>query len=1150
MSLEENFRSELLTRIRKNMYKNYFSKSSQFSTIKIRIVTGNDKPLIPFRNINCENISCIYDLNDLIVKYKGFNYQNNLQFTCEKCEKPLIMNDFYYDITLKANIDKIWKKSNEPYITVTEAILNNDGILHIIHDKKESEQNKIIENQVSKNSNDDFKEEDTKKRNGSKDTLIRRGPKKIMSLVSKDESDSLYYPNIPLINDFKNEDMSLLYKTISILKGTTVVTKLYNVSITKSHIDNSLNECGISPEIMAFFARYIQNYLKNSGRPSREYITGLLIKENNEIEYLPTFKNDPQTILDEKESIILIFKNDHHWMLANIDFSNQKCTLIDFLANDLSNITSHQDTFNSIKNFIKEKFGIKILSISMQEVNKSKQNNDCTNNDCGLIIMKFIIHYLINRSAFSSIKLNYNSNSSMKRIIPWLILKLNSIVANQLELTPNQNEKLLIKEDVFISESISNLNNLNNNKNNKIAFPTHVSLKKRNSLQFEENGQQLGKTPTIKLNKENSIIKQNNSFAKVIGSKKQDQRGRRSSINISTIINNNEFNNGDYQTPIPSVDDIDLRGLNDPIDFGNNAKVSKKQLYQILKDFKNDLLTKQKKNNNSVTQFLSSEGIIEDLDNGKAFSKKDLQNIIKRYQFLLELDCDKNLDKFKEKPSTPKIYEEIAFAYKKYMEEASQLYNILGYFYIKNADIYEKITHEISSQIEDQLLEKYKILYIKYPHLKNATHFLQLNAKNLQNIGVPEIKQQSSTKAQSAMYSKKLEPIKIAPNSVKNIIEVGISTLISKSSIPRSIKLQPINFELKKKVRKVKSMPRRSTTASPEYDFEQPMQKKDKKILSELEIYEDNIIELEPPMKEEEKEKFSELKSSEERIPEFEKPTKEKENKRPSGLERVDEHTIDMNLQEAGISPKKHKSEYIAKRYGISITKNEYMKLNTSNELNDTIMEFFIEFLKEKQKQVTSDYIQKHDLKILFFDPSFFRDLVDDDFESLNIYYDRVEALTSEYSGVNQTIFHQFNKILFLIKKNTSHYMLVLIDCKDRKIYLFDTEKKNLKSPINNPILHNFSQYIEKEIYNKSTKNADLHKWQFMYGDVKKHDDYKDSAFIMAKIIYNIYDGIWKTIFSPEDIDEFREKLIKLIIEIGVTKDLEGELGDLTVLSL
>ena len=666
----------------------------------------------------------------------------------------------------------------------------------------------------------------------------------------------------------------------------------------------------------------------------------------------------------------------------------------------------------------------------------------------------------------------------MKRIIPWLILKLNSILANQIEITPYENKKLLTKEDLVTIRSTPNINKPNNKRN--IIFVDQENLQKNYSLNIENNDQILGTT----LDKENRDTKQINSASVLFGLKKQDLLRKNNLNNVSNIFNNALDDNAAHKL---NGDNMDLRGLGGFSEIANNVKVTKKQLYQILKDFKTELMTKERKNN-SVSKFLYDEGVLEDIENGKSINKSDLQNIIKKYQFVLEREQDNNSHKFQEKPNTPKTYEEITVAYKKYMDEASQFYNMLSYFYSNNKEMYEKITNEISSQLEDQLLEKHKILHIKYPHLKNATHFLKLNAKDMSEFQATPTQdmKHSLSKAQLGFNPKKIEPLKL--------------TLDSPSFNSRSIKLDPINFDDKKKNRTVKSILRGSKAIATDFDFDQPIKKKEEKTPLEFEISEEN--------------------------------------------------KIHFNLQETRIIPKKPRREYIAKRYGISITKSDYLKLKTNNELSDAIMEFFISFLKEKQKQFTPEYMEKHDLNILVFYPSFFKELVDDNFETLNINYDKVRALTLEYSGENKTIFDRFDKILFLIKKNIFHFMLVLVICKDKKIYLYDTEKKNLKSPINNPILYNLSQYIEKEVYDKSMVYADLHRWQFMYGDVKKHDDYKESAFIIGKIIYNIYHGSWTSLFSTEEINEFREKLIKLITEIGITKDQQGELGDLTTLQL
>jgi len=112
-------------------------------------------------------------------------------------------------------------------------------------------------------------------------------------------------------------------------------------------------------------------------------------------------------------------------------------------------------------------------------------------------------------------------------------------------------------------------------------------------------------------------------------------------------------------------------------------------------------------------------------------------------------------------------------------------------------------------------------------------------------------------------------------------------------------------------------------------------------------------------------------------------------------------------------------------------------------------------------------------------------------------------------------------------------------------VVLYDSEYNTERSPINHPILFNIAQYIEREIFDKTFQAANLHKWQFIYADVKKQTDYKDSAIISSKIMHNICQGSYNSFFSEKEIAEFKKKLISLLLTIGITEDYEDEFGSL-----
>jgi len=62
--------------------------------------------------------------------------------------------------------------------------------------------------------------------------------------------------------------------------------------------------------------------------------------------------------------------------------------------------------------------------------------------------------------------------------------------------------------------------------------------------------------------------------------------------------------------------------------------------------------------------------------------------------------------------------------------------------------------------------------------------------------------------------------------------------------------------------------------------------------------------------------------------------------------------------------------------------------------------------------------------------------------------------------------------------------------------------------------------------------------------------DFKESGLIVGKIMHNLYNGSFNAIFNESELADFKNKLIALILNIGITNDLQGELGNLEAFPL
>lgn len=114
MDPEEKFKRTLLHSQKKDMHLKFFrdDPSRQYVIIPIFSKLSPKKQITPFRNIECLKPTCVYDLQDLIEKFKGSQMNSLSGFICYSCNTFVELQNFYLDYTLKKMIDHIWDKFN------------------------------------------------------------------------------------------------------------------------------------------------------------------------------------------------------------------------------------------------------------------------------------------------------------------------------------------------------------------------------------------------------------------------------------------------------------------------------------------------------------------------------------------------------------------------------------------------------------------------------------------------------------------------------------------------------------------------------------------------------------------------------------------------------------------------------------------------------------------------------------------------------------------------------------------------------------------------------------------------------------------------------------------------------------------------------
>jgi len=115
MNPEEKFKTDLLRRYKKDMHLKFFNEDASRQYVKIPIFSklSPKKQLIPFRNTECQKSSCVYDIQDIVDKFKDSQMSSMSGFICYSCNKFVELQKFFLDIALKKIIDHIWERFNK-----------------------------------------------------------------------------------------------------------------------------------------------------------------------------------------------------------------------------------------------------------------------------------------------------------------------------------------------------------------------------------------------------------------------------------------------------------------------------------------------------------------------------------------------------------------------------------------------------------------------------------------------------------------------------------------------------------------------------------------------------------------------------------------------------------------------------------------------------------------------------------------------------------------------------------------------------------------------------------------------------------------------------------------------------------------------------
>ena len=694
--LVEKFERDLLNRHNIGFHKQFFSKDKNLTSITIKLVNEDGEKFVPFRNKKCRLPTCIYDLKELSDKFAQGGYIDRYQFFCKICDIPITFKNFVYDVTLASEIDKMWEEynsGNKP-MNVTEVQQFKDG--HC-----EGPKPVIPAHQINS------------QETGSSLKNIKDGKIEVKEDIL---SQSIVLKSFPKINEFSKEEFSNLFYTFSANKNSSLQNKAtpFGIDISKQDLDNVVNDFNTSRNVMAFFVRYIKNFLKICHPLKQDYILGFLVNDFDKFEqkasftYLQTIKNqyrkDPKKFFspeNETGRLFLVFSYDERWIIAIIVAKTKKCIIVDFLASDLSRV-SKDEMYSLVKIYLKQEFRMKPNTISFYDQAKSQ-----TYSDCGLYICRYLANCLI--SFIDPLKqvVSDAEKNTYKSLIPWLVLK-----------THTQGKVLSMNDIQSPSEkkiepnSITSLATPNNNNNNNRLLGSLLS--KRNSNKTEPN-----------------------------------------SINESFNLVNNLTNNNDLSSPPSRSSNQSLRKTTMSINSGisqikkkeseesdkGNIKIKKSKLADMLKEIKEEVQAESKISD--AQKILDDENLFNDPNvSREEITKSQLKKILKKAEKLQNLrnEVEKNPKDNQSEILSPEEYHQ---KYLEYANNMNEFHNMLVFFQQNNPDLYQKIAGELTDQMENKLLARFGLLHVKQ--------------RSTTNYGFPSDLRSEQTPA--SRYGRKLPPL-------------------------------------------------------------------------------------------------------------------------------------------------------------------------------------------------------------------------------------------------------------------------------------------------------------------------------------------------------------------------------------------------------
>ncbi|EAR94897.2 hypothetical protein TTHERM_01028800 (macronuclear) [Tetrahymena thermophila SB210] len=330
----DNIREMLFKKQKSGMLNLLFQKNPKQNEVNISIVLSSDpnSMLVPYRNINCKQLQCLYDEDELVQlcmkNSKNTNYK--FSFPCKCCKTKINFQDFYLDEDLYEKINRIFGCYNKQEVVVNEIVLNREGECSL--------------------------------------KLLKRPGQYIV----RDKT-------IPSMRDYQDEEyiqMRQFFETKAkeVFVSKDVIINRMGLSLTYEQLELLTEEQTSSVPLMAFLLNYAHNYQENLYEQKGQIntkknlciitliIQGLTAQKQIDADYLTNFENyyQYQELVNNYENVAVVIYYEKTWSLLLVDLNqNQSHFFIfkdhmkDEYAEVVSALIAEQfDLKNSVINYV------------------------------------------------------------------------------------------------------------------------------------------------------------------------------------------------------------------------------------------------------------------------------------------------------------------------------------------------------------------------------------------------------------------------------------------------------------------------------------------------------------------------------------------------------------------------------------------------------------------------------------------------------------------------------------------------------------------------------------------------------------------------------------------------------------------------------